>query len=54
MKATIAILIVMGICLLTVSLLILGEFIAGKFKKSSFFKWWRKNVIMEVDDHYPG
>lgn len=29
------------------------EEIAERFPKSRFHKWWRKNVVGEVDDHYP-
>jgi uncharacterized protein YneF (UPF0154 family) len=35
-------------------LVILGEYFSRKFEKSKFNKWWRKNIIMSVDDHYPG
>jgi hypothetical protein len=54
MNASIAVVLVMLLSLSVVSILIMGEYLAGKFKKSKFYKWWRKNVIMEVDDNYPG
>lgn len=48
------ILILLVISAVITSLLIIGEYFCRKFKGSIFSKWWRKNVIMEVDDHYPG
>lgn len=46
--------IVMLISFLFVVILISGEYLALRFENSKFYKWWRKNVIMEVDDNYPG
>ena len=37
---------------LSIILLIIGEYLAGKFKSSKFAKWWNDNVITEMPDDY--
>lgn len=33
-------------------ILIIGEYLTGKFKDSKFAKWWKKNVITEMPEDY--
>jgi uncharacterized protein YneF (UPF0154 family) len=40
-----------GISSIILSFLILGEFLAIKFPKTKFGKFWRENVIVEDNDH---
>jgi uncharacterized protein YneF (UPF0154 family) len=47
-------LIILLISVIFSALIILGEYFSRKFNNSKFTKWWRKNVIASVDDHYPG
>lgn len=42
------------LCILFVSFFASGEYLAKKVKDGKFKRWWRKNIIMEVDDNYPG
>jgi len=39
------------ICFGFVILLVIGELIVDKYEKSSFAKWWRKNIIANGDKH---
>jgi len=40
-----------GISCIFLSFLILGEFLAIKYPKSKFGKFWRDKVIVEDNDH---
>jgi hypothetical protein len=38
--------------LFCVGIIILGEYLTGKFSNSKFAKWWKKNVVSEMPDDY--
>jgi hypothetical protein len=38
--------------LFCIGVIILGEYLAGKFESSKFAKWWKKNVITQMPDDY--
>ena len=38
------------IVIFLIGLIILGEYLTGKFKDSKFAKWWKKNVITEMPE----
>jgi len=38
--------------LFCVAIILIGEYLVGKFESSKFAKWWRKNVISEMPDDY--
>lgn len=37
---------------LSIILLIIGEYLVGKYKGSKFAKWWDRNVITQMKDDY--
>ena len=38
--------------LFCIGIIILGEYLTGKFSNSKFAKWWKKNVVSEMSDNY--
>jgi len=38
--------------LFCIGVIILGEYLVGKFKGSKFDKWWNKNIITHVPEDY--
>ena len=38
--------------LFCIGVIILGEYLAGKFESSKFAKWWKKNIITQMPDDY--
>jgi len=36
----------------SIILLIIGEYLAGKYKDSKFAKWWKRNVITQMPEDY--
>ena len=40
------------IVIFLIGLIILGEYLTGKFKDSKFAKWWKKNVVSEMPEDY--
>lgn len=42
----------LAIVIFFVGLIILGEFLTGKFKSSKFAKWWKRNVVSEMPEDY--
>ena len=40
------------IVIFLIGLIILGEYLTGKFKESKFAKWWKKTVITEMPEDY--
>jgi len=40
------------ILLFLIGLIIIGEYLTGKFEDSKFAKWWKRNVITQMPDDY--
>jgi len=40
------------VVLFCIGIIILGEYLTGKFSNSKFAKWWNKYVITQMPDDY--
>ena len=38
--------------LFCIGIIILGEYLTGKFSDSKFAKWWRKNIVSPMPEDY--
>jgi hypothetical protein len=40
------------VVLFCIGVIILGEYLAGKFESSNFAKWWKKHIITQMPEDY--